>query len=246
MLMSRTTIIPVRNLLLAALPASELEHFSRHLEPVSMPLGAILCECGLEQPYVYFPTGGIVSLLYLMADGHSAEIAAVGREGMIGVHHFTGGKCTANRAVVRSDGTAYRVSSRVLKTEFDLGQSLQRILLRYSHARFTQASMTAACNRHHTLDQQLCRALLHSLDCLLSNQINMTQELIAGMLGVRREGVTMAAQRLQAAGLIKYSRGRISVLSREGLEARCCECYAVVRNEFGRLLPSSAHIARAA
>lgn len=237
---------PSRNLLLAALPASELQHFSRHLELVPMPLGKVLYESDSHQAHVYFPTDCIVSLLYLMEDGHSAEIAAVGKEGVVGVQLFMGGETMPNRATVRSAGSAYRLSARVLREEFSLGASLQHLLLRYTQALFTQTALTAVCNALHTVDQQLCRALLLSLDRLSCNQLTMTQELMAGMLGVRREGVTEAAGKLQAAGLIRYSRGRISVVSRAGLEARCCECYELGRKELVRLMPSATSLARAA
>ncbi|MBL8200500.1 MAG: Crp/Fnr family transcriptional regulator [Chromatiales bacterium] len=240
------TATPSRNLLLAALPEAELEHFVRHLELVPMPLGKVLYESDSHQAHVYFPADCIVSLLYLMEDGHSAEIAAVGREGVVGVQLFMGGETMPNRAVVRSAGSAYRLASRVLKDEFRLGASLQRLLLRYTQALFTQTALTAVCNALHTVDQQLCRALLVSLDRVSTNQLNMTQEMLASMLGVRREGVTEAAGKMQAAGLIKYSRGRISVVSRAGLEARCCECYALGRKEMVRLVPAPMTLARAA
>ncbi len=241
-----TTTYPAQNLLLAALPAAQLSHFSRHLELVALPLGKVLYESGYRHTHVYFPTDSIVSLLYLMEDGHSSEIAAVGREGLVGVQLFMGGETMPNCAVVRSAGSAYRLNSRVLKDEFRLGTSLQDLLLRYAQALFTQTALTAVCNRHHTVDQQLCRSLLLSLDRLSCNQLSMTQELMASMLGVRREGVNEAAGKLQAAGIIRYSRGRISVVSRDGLEARCCECYEVVRKEFRRLLPAALPLANAA
>ncbi len=236
----------VQNLLLSALPTAQFEHFSRHLELVPLPLGKVLYECDSHHAYVYFPTDSIVSLLYMMEDGHSAEIAAVGREGMVGVQLFMGGETMPNSAVVRSAGSAYRLNSRVLKDEFRLGESLQTLLLRYAQALFTQTALTAVCNRLHTVDQQLCRSLLLSMDCLACTQLKMTQELMASTLGVRREGVTEAAGKLQAAGIIKYSRGRISVVSRDGLEARCCECYDVLRKEFRRLLPVTPALAMAA
>lgn len=244
--MKTITTTPSRNLLLAALPAPELDHFARHLELVPMPLGKVLYESDSLQAHVYFPTDCIVSLLYLMEDGHTAEIAAVGREGVVGVQLVLGGETTPNRAVVRSAGSAYRLNARVLKEEFRLGASLQQLLLRYAQALFTQTALTAVCNRHHTVDQQLCRSLLLSLDRLSCDQLQMTQELLASVLGVRREGVTEAAGKLQAAGIIRYSRGRISVMSRAGLEDRCCECYQVVRKELGRLVPAPAPVACAA
>jgi CRP-like cAMP-binding protein len=186
---------------------------------------------------VYFPTTSIVSLLYVMADGASAEIAVVGNEGVIGVSLFMGGETTPSRAVVQSAGYAYRLSGQLLKEEFTRAGAMQHLLLRYTQALITQMAQTAVCNRHHSLDQQLCRWLLLSLDRLASNELVMTQELIANMLGVRREGVTEAAGRLQSAGLIEYRRGHITVINRAGLEARTCECYAVVKKESDRLLP---------
>lgn len=206
---------------------------------VPLPLGEVLYESGSRQRVVYFPTTAIVSLLYMLADGASAEIAVVGNEGIIGVSLFMGGETTPSRAVVQSAGYAYRLSGKVLKEEFTRGGAMQHLLLRYTQALLTQMAQTAVCNRHHSLDQQLCRWLLLSLDRLIGNELVMTQELIANMLGVRREGVTEAAGNLQDAGLIKYSRGRITVLDRTGLEARTCECYAVVKKEFDRLLPAT-------
>jgi CRP-like cAMP-binding protein len=231
---------PKQNLLLAALPVDQFENFSQHLELVPMPLGKIIYESGTHQENVYFPTDCIVSLLYVMEDGDSAEIAVVGKEGIIGVSLFMGGETMPNRALVQSAGSAYRLSARVLQVEFKLGGQLQFLLLRYTQALLTQMAQTAVCNRHHTVDQQLCRWLLLSLDRLPTNQLKMTQDLIANMLGVRREGVTEAAGKLQAAGLIRYSRGCITVVDRPGLEARCCECYKVVQKEFERLLPATA------
>jgi CRP-like cAMP-binding protein len=202
-----------------------------------MPLGDVLYESGSQQRRVYFPTTSIVSLLYMMADGASAEIAVVGNEGIIGVSLFMGGETTPSRAVVQSAGHAYQLTGRRLKAEFIRGGAMQHLLLRYTQALLTQMAQTAVCNRHHSLDQQLCRWLLLSLDRLSGVELVMTQELIANMLGVRREGVTEAAGSLQKAGLIKYSRGRITVVDRAGLEKRTCECYAVVKKEFDRLLP---------
>ena len=201
-----------------------------------MPLGWVVYEADAEQRHVYFPTTGIVSLLYVMADGHSAEIALVGNEGVVGIALFMGGETTPSRAVVQSAGRAYRLGAPVLKDEFERGGALQHSLLRYTQALITQMSQTAVCNRHHSVDQQLCRWLLLSLDRLPSNKLEMTQELIANMLGVRREGVTEAAGKLQAAGLITYQRGHITVLDRSALEAHVCECYAVVKRESDRLL----------
>jgi CRP-like cAMP-binding protein len=207
------------------------------LELVSMPLGDALYESGTHLSHVYFPTNSIVSLLYVMEDGSSAEIAVVGNEGVVGVSLFMGGETTPSRGIVQSAGHAYRLAGQELKREFMRAAELQQILLRYTQALLTQMAQTAVCNRHHSVDQQLCRWLLLSFDRLPSNELVMTQELIANMLGVRREGVTEAAGKLQKAGLIRYNRGRISVLDRPGLEARSCECYAVVKKEFARLLP---------
>ncbi len=228
---------PRRNRLLAILPDSDYERMQPHLEPVQLELGRAIYESGGAQGYVYFPTNSIVSLLYVMADGSSAEIAIVGVDGVVGIALFMGGESTPSRAVVQSAGYAYRLRAGLLKSEFKLGGTLQQVLLRYTQALITQMSQTAVCNRHHSVEQQLCRWLLLSLDRLPSNELIMTQELIANMLGVRREGVTEAAGHLQAAGLIHYSRGRITVLDRPGLEARACECYAVVQREYTRLLP---------
>lgn len=228
---------PRQNHLLAALPAADLERVRKNLKLVELPLGEPLYESGSRQRAVYFPTTAIVSLLYTLADGSSVEIAVVGNEGIIGVSLFMGGETTPSRAVVQSAGYAYRWSGKFLKEEFTLGGPMQHLLLKYTQALLTQMAQTAVCNRHHSLDQQLCRWLLLSLDRLVGNELVMTQELIANMLGVRREGVTEAAGNLQNAGLIKYSRGRIKVLDRAGLEARTCECYAVVKKEFDRLLP---------
>ncbi len=201
-----------------------------------MPLGEVLYESGGTLSHVYFPTTSIVSLLYVMESGASAEIAVVGNEGVVGISLFMGGESTPSRAVVQSEGQGYRLPSQAIKEEFKKVPVLH-LLLRYTQALITQMSQTAVCNRHHSLDQQLCRWLLLSLDRLQSNELVMTQELIANMLGVRREGVTEGALKLQKAGLIKYSRGHIVVLDRPGLENRCCECYAVVKKEYDRLLP---------
>ncbi len=228
---------PRVNRLLAALPGEDYEALVPFLEPVELPLGMALYESGGVQGYVYFPTSAIVSLLYVLADGSSAEIAVTGCEGLVGIALFMGGETTPSRAVVQSAGTGYRIKAAALKTKFEAGGGLQLLLLRFTQALITQMTQTAVCNRHHAVDQQLCRWLLLSLDRLPANDLVMTQELIANMLGVRREGVTEAAGKLQAAGLIEYSRGRISVLDRPGLEARSCECYAVVKKEYDRLLP---------
>jgi CRP-like cAMP-binding protein len=228
---------PRQNQLLASLPGADYERLMPHLEQVSLELGRALYESDSQQGYVYFPTTSIVSLLYVMQDGSSAEIAVVGNEGVVGIALFMGGESTPSRAVVQSAGYGYRLRASVLKTEFGQGGDLQHLLLRYTQALITQMAQTAVCNRHHGVEQQLCRWLLLSLDGLPSNELTMTQELIANMPGVRREGVTEAASNLQARGLIHYSRGKITVLNRPKLEARVCECYAVVKREYGRLLP---------
>ena len=228
---------PRQNHLLAALPAEENARIFPHLELVPMPLGETVYEPGISMHNVYFPTTCIVSLLYVMEDGASAEIAVVGNEGIVGVSLFMGGETTTSRAVVQSAGHAYRLKGQLLKDAFFRAGPMQRLLLRYTQALLTQMAQTAVCNRHHSVDQQLCRWLLLSLDRLPSNELTMTQELIANMLGVRREGVTEAAGKLQRAGLIQYSRGHITVVNRPGLEARVCECYQVVKKEFDRLLP---------
>jgi len=228
---------PQQNHLLAVLPKPESERLLPHLELVPLPLGKPLYESGDRLDHVYFPSTAIVSLLYELEDGASAEIAVVGNEGIVGIALFMGGDTMSNRAVVQSAGHAYRMDGRLLKQEFNRAGVLQHLLLRYTLAMLTQMAQTAVCNRHHSVDQQLCRWLLLSLDRLPANELSMTQELIANMLGVRRQGVTEAAGKLQSAGLIHYSRGRITVLDRPGLEARVCECYDVVRQEFRRLLP---------
>lgn len=231
---------PHWNQLLDALPASDYERLGTHLELVPMALGDVLYESGSQLQYVYFPTTSIVSLLYVMEDGSSAEIAIVGNEGILGISLFMGGNTTPSRAVVQSAGHGFRLKAQLLKDEFGRFGPTMHLLLRYTQALITQMAQTAVCNRHHSIDQQLCRWLLLSLDRLSSNQLSMTQELIANMLGVRREGVTEAAGKLQDAGLIRYHRGRITVLDRPGLEARSCECYQVVKTEFDRLLPYDA------
>ncbi len=232
-----TNHFPQQNHLLAALPQTDYERLESHLKLVPLALGEVLYESGSTLRHVYFPTDSIVSLLYMLADGASAEIAVVGNEGILGVSLFMGGETTPSRAVVQSAGHAFRLTGQILKEEFIRAGAMQHLLLRYTQALITQMAQTAVCNRHHSLDQQLCRWLLLSLDRLSSNQLVMTQELIANMLGVRREGVTEAAGKLQQDGLIRYSRGRITVLNRPGLEARTCECYAVVKRETERLLP---------
>ena len=205
-----------------------------------MRLGDVLYEPGVQLRHVYLPTTSIVSLLDVMEDGASAEIAVVGNEGILGISIFMGGETTPSRAVVQSAGYGYRLKAQLIKNEFGRFGAMMQLLLRYTQALITQMSQTAVCNRHHSIDQQLCRWLLLSLDRLSSNELTMTQELIANMLGVRREGVTEAAGKLQAAGLIRYHRGNITVLDRPGLETRCCECYEVVKREFDRLLPTVA------
>ncbi|UHL64832.1 Crp/Fnr family transcriptional regulator [Paralcaligenes sp. KSB-10] len=228
---------PRENHLLAALPPEEYIRLLPNLEVISMPLGNVLYESGAHMRHVYFPTTSIVSLLYVMENGASAEIAVVGYEGIVGVSLFMGGETTPSRAVVQSAGHAYRLKGQFLKDEFYRAGPMQQLLLRYTQSLLTQMAQTAVCNRHHSLDQQLCRWLLLSLDRLPSSELVMTQELIANMLGVRREGVTEAAGNIQRAGLIEYRRGRITVLDRPGLEARACECYQVVKKECDRLLP---------
>jgi CRP-like cAMP-binding protein len=225
------------NHLLSVLPEAERARVTPHLVPVDLPLGQVVYESGDRLDHVYFPTTSIVSLLYVMEDGASAEIAIVGNEGIIGIALFMGGETTPNRAVVQSAGQAYRLDARILKEEFQRAGPVQRLLLRYTQALITQMAQTAVCNRHHSIDQQLCRWLLLSIDRLPSNELKMTQELIANMLGVRRSGVTEAALKLQDAGLIRYGHGHIEVLDRPGLEKRVCECYSVVKREFDRLLP---------
>ena len=230
-------IDPQRNHLIAALPPADLARWLPKLEWVDLPLGHVLYESGRMLSHVYFPTTAIVSLLYVMDDGASAEIAVVGNEGVVGISLFMGGETTPSRAVVQSAGEGWRLSSRDVREEFESAGPVLHLLLRYTQALITQMAQTAVCNRHHTLDQQLCRWLLLSLDRLPGNELVMTQELIANMLGVRREGVTEGAMRLQRLGLIRYARGHISVLDRPGLESRTCECYGVVRKEYDRLLP---------
>jgi CRP-like cAMP-binding protein len=226
-----------QNHLLAALPATDYARLLPDLEPVAMPLGWVVYESGGHMGYVYFPITCIVSLLYVMESGASAEIAIAGNEGLVGIALFMGGESTPSRAVVQSAGEGYRLKASVLKKEFALGGPLQHLALRYTQALITQMAQTAVCNRHHSVDQQLCRWLLLSMDRLPGNELRMTQELIANMLGVRREGVTAAAGNLLAAGVIHYSRGHITILDRTKLEQRVCECYGVVKTEFDRLLP---------
>lgn len=225
------------NDLLASLPPAEWGRIGPELEAIELPLGKVLYESGATMSHVYFPTSAIVSLLYVMEDGASAEIAVVGHEGVVGVAIFMGGETTPSRAVVQSAGQGYRLRASVIKDEFHHSGPVMHLLLRYTQALITQMAQTAVCNRHHSLDQQLCRWLLLSLDRLSGPELVMTQELIANMLGVRREGVTEAALRLARLGLIRYARGHITVLDRPALEARVCECYAVLKKEYDRLLP---------
>lgn len=226
-----------QNHILGVLPDHVFAHISSHLEPVSLSLGQVLYESGDQLDSIYFPADAIVSILYVMADGYSAEIAVVGNDGVLGVALFMGGETMPNRAVVQSAGHAYKLKGRLLKKEFALGTELQHVLLLYTQALLTQMAQTAVCNRHHSIDQQLCRWLLISLDRLPSNKLIMTQELIANMLGVRREGVTQSAGKLQKQGIIQYERGHITVVDRPKLEELVCECYNVVKNEYKRLLP---------
>ncbi len=240
--MTDTTIVhdPRQNNLLAALPTEDYSRLLPDLELVEMPLGWVIYESGAKMTNVYFPTTSIVSLLYVMENGSSAEIAMTGRDGLVGVHLILGGDTTPSRAVVQSAGYGYRMKASIMKREFNAGGHVQHLALCYTQALITQMAQTAVCNRHHTVEQQLCRWLLLSLDRLRSNELLMTQELIANMLGVRREGVTEAARKLQKSELIKYTRGHITILDRPGLEERACECYAVVHKEFTRLLPLGA------
>ncbi len=228
---------PRQNHVLAVLPDADYARLLPDLELIAMPLGWAVYESGGHMGYVYFPTTSIVSLLYVMENGASAEIAVTGNEGLVGISLFMGGESTPSRAVVQSAGSGYRLKASVLKREFALGGNLQHLALRFTQALITQMAQTAVCNRHHSLDQQLCRWLLVSMDRLDGEELVMTQELIANMLGVRREGVTEAAGKLQSDGLIRYSRGHIKVLDRERLEQRVCECYEVVKREYDRLLP---------
>jgi len=227
---------PNQNHLLAALPAAEFERLDADLELVPMALGEILYEPGEQMRYAYFPTTAIVSLHYVMESGASAETAGVGNEGVVGIALFMGGETTPSSAVVQTAGYGYRLESRWLKEEFVRGGLMQRLLLRYTQALITQMTQTAACNRHHSIDQQLCRWLLLTLDRVSTNELTMTQELVASMLGVRREGITEAAGKLQRAGVIRHRRGHITVLDRSGLEKRVCECYGMVKKELRRLL----------
>jgi CRP-like cAMP-binding protein len=228
---------PNQNHLLAALPTAEFERMAPHLEPVEMRLGDVLYESGGLLQHVYFPTTAILSLHYVMQNGSSSEIAGVGNEGVLGISLFMGGNTTPSRAVVQTGGEGYRLNAPLMMQEFKRAGPMQQLMLRYTQALITQMSQTAACNRHHSLVQQLCRWLLLTLDRMPTNELIMTQELVASMLGVRREGVTEAAGKLQQAGVIRYRRGHITVLDRSGLESQVCECYGVVKKEFARLLP---------
>ena len=229
--------IKLQNHLFSSIPAIEWARLLPHIEETDLPLGKVLYEPNFKMSHVYFPSTAIVSLLYELEDGSSAEIAIVGNEGIVGIAIFMGGESTSSRAVVQSAGGGYRIKSSIFLEEFNRAGPVMHLLLRYTQALITQMTQTAVCNRHHTLDQQFCRWLLLSLDRLPSNELVMTQELISNMLGVRREGVTEAALKVQKAGLIKYARGHISILDREGLEKRTCECYQVVKLEYDRLLP---------
>jgi CRP-like cAMP-binding protein len=228
---------PQGNCLLAALPVAEFDTIAAQLEPIALALGDMLYEPGGQLRYAYFPTSAIISLHYVMANGSSAEFAGVGNEGLVGVALFMGGDTTSSSAVVQTAGNAYRLERRMLKAAFDRGGIFQQLMLRYTQALFTQMAQSSACNRYHSIEQQLCRWLLLTLDRLPNQDLIMTQELVASMLGVRREGITEAAGKLQRDGFISYRRGHIAVLDRSGLENQTCECYAVVKKEFGRLLP---------
>jgi len=239
---SINTNIKNQNSLFHSIPEEDWIKFLPDLEPVELPLGKVLYESGTKMTHVYFPTSAIVSLLYELENGSSAEIAVVGFEGIVGISTFMGGESTSSRGVVQSAGHGYRMKANLLLNAFERSKPIEHLLLRYTQALITQMSQTAVCNRHHTLDQQFCRWLLLSLDRLKTNQLDMTQELIANMLGVRREGVTEAALKVQKAGLISYSRGHITIIDRAGLEKRTCECYKVVKEEYDRLLPEALSI----
>jgi CRP-like cAMP-binding protein len=232
-----TKTLKNRNHIFEAMPTNEWERLLPFIETVELPLGKVLYEPGTKMSHVIFPSSAIVSLLYALENGSSAEIAVVGNEGVVGISIFMGGESTSSRAVVQSAGVGYKIKSSMLLDEFNRGGPIMHLLLRYTQALITQMSQTAVCNRHHSLDQQLCRWLLLSADRLTGNELIMTQELIANMLGVRREGVTEAALKIQKAGLIQYARGHITILDRHGLERRTCECYQVVKTEYDRLLP---------
>lgn len=228
---------PRQNWLLAALADAEWDRFEQHLQPATLPLGAVLYDPGSTPTHVFFPTMAIVSLLYVMEDGASAEIAVVGNEGLVGISLFMGGHSTSSQAVVQAAGQGFRLDAGIMLQEFNRSGAVMHLLLRYTQALITQMAQTSVCNRHHSLDQQLCRWLLLTLDRLRSNELVMTQDLLSNILGVRRASISDAAGRLQKDGLIRYERGRITVLDRPGLERRSCECYAVVKKEYDRLLP---------
>jgi len=230
---------PKTNHLLAALPVADWQRWVPHLELIELPLGKVLYESGDTLSHAYFPTTSIISLLYVMQSGESAEIAVVGYEGVVGVSLFMGGNSTSSRAVVQNAGHAFRVKAQMIKDEFNNAAPVLHLLLRYTQALITQMTQTAACNRHHSLPQQLCRWLLLSLDRLRGDHLVMTQQLVANMLGVPLDGVSEGALKLQTAGLIRYTKGRITVLDRAGLEKLTCECYAVVKKEYDRLLPNA-------
>lgn len=232
-----TKTLKNRNHIFEAMPTNEWERLLPFIETIELPLGKVLYEPGTKMSHVIFPSSAIVSLLYALENGSSAEIAVVGNEGVVGISIFMGGESTSSRAVVQSAGVGYKIKSSMLLDEFNRGGPIMHLLLRYTQALITQMSQTAVCNRHHSLDQQLCRWLLLSADRLTGNELIMTQELIANMLGVRREGVTEAALKIQKAGLIQYARGHITILDRHGLERSTCECYQVVKTEYDRLLP---------
>ena len=232
-----------QNHLLAVLPAAEYERVAAGLDLVEMPLGKVLSESGGHMRYVYFPTTCVVSIMYVLADGSTAEIGVVGNEGIVGISLFMGGETTPSRSVVRGAGQAYRLDAALLQAEFNRGGAMIRLLLRYTQSLLTQMAQTAVCNRHHSVEQQLCRALLLTLDRTTGSSLSLTQEMIAGVLGVRREGVTEAAGHLQNSGLIQYRRGHIDVLDRTGLEAAVCECYGVVKAEYERLMDDIPRVA---
>jgi CRP-like cAMP-binding protein len=228
---------PRQNWLLSALADAEWQRIAQHLQPVTLPLGQMLFDSGGKPSHVYFPTSAIVSLLYVMENGASAEIAVVGNEGLVGISLFMGGQSTSSQAVVQAAGEGFRLPARVLMEEFDRGGAVLHLLLRYTQALITQMAQTSVCNRHHALDQQMCRWLLLTLDRLRSSELVMTQELLSNILGVRRASISDVAGQLQKDGLIRYERGHISVLDRSAIEHRSCECYAVVKKEYDRLLP---------